>query len=124
MHDIAMTDDSVTILHNPRCTKSRQTLDLIVERGFTPRIVEYLKNPPQIKELQALLHALGIGARQLLRNKEAIYKELGLDDPRYGEDELLRIMLRHPVLIERPIVSYRGKAVIGRPPEAVLALFD
>jgi arsenate reductase (glutaredoxin) len=119
-----MTDDSITILHNPRCTKSRQALALIAERGFTPRIVEYLKTPPQIKELQNLLRSLGIGARQLLRRKEAIYKELELDDRRYSEDELLGIMSKHPVLIERPIVSYRGKAVIGRPPEAVLKLFD
>lgn len=119
-----MTDNTVTILHNPRCTKSRQALALIVERGLTPRIVEYLKNPPHIKELQALLRALNMDARQLLRNKEAIYKELELDNPKYSEDELLHIMSEHPVLIERPIVSYRGKAVIGRPPEAILNLFD
>lgn len=119
-----MTDDSVTILHNPRCTKSRQALDLIVERGFTPRIVEYLKNPPRIKELQTLLDQLGMSARQLLRHKETIYKELGLADAQYSDEELLRIMLKHPILIERPIVSYRGKAAIGRPPEAILSLFD
>lgn len=119
-----MTNDSVTILHNPRCTKSRQALALIVAQGFTPRIVEYLKNPPQIKELRDLLRILGITARQLLRSKEAIYKELGLDDPGYSEEELLGFMVKHPVLIERPIVCYKGKAVIGRPPESVLNLFD
>lgn len=119
-----MTDDTVTILHNPRCTKSRQALALLVERGFTPQIVEYLKNPPQIKELQALLRTLGINARQLLRSQETIYKELGLDNPNYSEDELLHFMVKHPVLIERPVICYRGKAVIGRPPEAVLNLFD
>lgn len=119
-----MTDDSVTILHNPRCTKSRQALDLLIARGIEPRIIEYLKNPPQINELQTLLDQLGIHARQLLRHKEPVYKDLGLADSKYSDAELLRILLKHPILIERPIVSYRGKAIIGRPPEAVLSLFD
>jgi arsenate reductase len=119
-----MTDDSITILHNPRCTKSRQALTLIEARGYKPRIVEYLKNPPQARELRTLLGLLGLSPRELLRQKESIYKELGLDDPHYSDDELIEIMLRHPVLIERPIVSYHGKAVIGRPPQAVASLFD
>ncbi len=119
-----MTDDSLTILHNPRCTKSRQALALIEARGFKPRIIEYLKNPPRVREFRALLGLLGLSPRELLRRKESIYKELGLDDPKYSEDELIGIMLKHPILIERPIVSYRGKAVIGRPPEAIAALFD
>jgi arsenate reductase (glutaredoxin) len=119
-----MTDDCVTILHNPRCTKSRQALALIAARGFKPRIVEYLKNPLEAEDLHALLDSLGLSARQLLRTKENIYKELGLDDPKYSDDELIHIMLQHPILIERPIVSYRGKAVIGRPPEAVSTLLD
>lgn len=119
-----MTKDHPIILHNPRCTKSRQTLALLEERGLTPTVIEYLKNPPQIKELQALLDALGVSARQLLRKKEALYDELGLADPRYSDRDLLRIMVEHPILIERPIVSYRGKAIIGRPPETVLNLFD
>jgi arsenate reductase (glutaredoxin) len=119
-----MIDDCVTILHNPRCTKSRQTLALIVAHGFKPRIVEYLKNPPSVEELQTLLDLLGLNARQLLRKQESLYKELGLDDPSHSNDEIIRIMLEHPVLIQRPIVSYNGKALIGRPPEAVSALFD
>jgi arsenate reductase len=119
-----MTKDSPTILHNPRCTKSRQTLALLKEQGFTPTVIEYLKNPPQIKELQALLGSLGMSARQLLRKQEALYDELGLADPKYSDHELLRIMVEHPILIERPIVSYRGKAVLGRPPETVLNLLD
>jgi arsenate reductase len=119
-----MTDDRVIILHNPRCTKSRQALALITARGFEPEIVEYLKNPPGIKELQALLGLLGLNARQLLRAQERIYKELELDNPDYSDDEILRIMLQHPILIQRPIVSYHGRAVIGRPPEAVAALFE
>lgn len=119
-----MTDQVPIILHNPRCTKSRQTLALLREHGHAPRVIEYLKNPPGIKELQTLLESLGISARQLLRNKEALYQELGLDDPKYSDQELLGIMVKHPILIERPIVSYRGKAVIGRPPDTVLSLFD
>lgn len=121
---LPMTDDSVTILHNPRCTKSRQALTLLAERGFNPKVVEYLKNPPPAQELRGLIDSLGLSARQLLRKNESIYKELGLDDPKYNDDELIAIMLQHPVLIERPIVSYRGKAIIGRPPEMVLTLLD
>jgi arsenate reductase len=119
-----MPDNLVTILHNPRCTKSRQALALIEARGFKPRVVDYLKNPPQARELRALLGLLGLSPRELLRQKESVYKELKLDNPKLSDDELLSAMLRHPILIERPIVSYRGKAVIGRPPEAVAALFD
>jgi arsenate reductase len=119
-----MTDDRLTILHNPRCTKSRQALALLTARGLEPEIVEYLKNPPGIEELQALLGMLGLSARQLLRTQETVYKELGLDDPSYSDDDIMRIMLQHPILIQRPIVSYRGKAVIGRPPEAISVLFD
>src|SRR5688572_23192832 len=119
-----MSNDSVTILHNPRCTKSRQALAIIEEHGFNPRIVEYLKNPRQTRALCALLDALGLSARQLLRKKEPIYKELGLDDPKCSENELIHAMLQHPILIERPIVSYRGKTIIGRSPEAIATLFD
>jgi arsenate reductase (glutaredoxin) len=119
-----MTDDRVTILHNPRCTKSRQALALITARGFEPEIVEYLKNPPSIEELRALLDLLGLSARQLLRKQESVYKKLKLDDPNHSDDEIIRIMLQHPILIQRPIVSYHGRAVIGRPPEAIAALFD
>ena len=119
-----MIEDRVTILHNPRCTKSRQALALITAHGFKPRIVEYLKNPPRLEELQALLDLLGLSARQLLRTQETVYKELKLDDPSYSNDEIIRIMLQHPILIQQPIVSYRGKTVIGRPPEAISVLFD
>ena len=119
-----MTDDRVTILHNPRCTKSRQALALLNARGIEPEVVEYLKNPPGIEELHALLGKLGLSARQLLRTQETIYIELKLDNPSYSDDEIIRCMLQHPILIQRPIVSYRGKAVIGRPPEAISVLFD
>jgi arsenate reductase len=116
--------NTVTILHNPRCTKSRQTLALLREHGHTPEIVEYLQQPLTAETLRTLLKQLNMKPAQLLRSKEPIYKELGLGDGKHDDKQLLQIMLKHPILIERPIVSYRGKAVIGRPPEAVLALFD
>ncbi|MEQ8165274.1 MAG: arsenate reductase (glutaredoxin) [Alphaproteobacteria bacterium] len=110
----------VTIYHNPKCSKSRQTLDLLREKGVTPRIVEYLKTPPDAAEIRQILTELGLAPRDLVRRKESAYKEAGLDDPAVGDSDLVAAMVRHPVLIERPIVRANGKATIGRPPERVL----
>ncbi len=110
------------IYHNPRCSKSRAALTLLQERGLTPDVVEYLKTPPDAGQLATLLKQLGIPARALLRSGEAIYRELGLDDPALGEDALIAAMAAHPILIERPIVVRDGKAVIGRPPENILSI--
>jgi len=114
---------SVTIWHNPRCSKSRQTLALLQDRGV--EIVErrYLEAPPTRDEITAALSALGISAGELLRRGEAQFKslELGKDAP---DAALLDAMAEHPVLIERPIVFKDHRAVLGRPPENVLALFD
>lgn len=115
-----MTD--VTILHNPRCSKSRAVLDLLVERGMQPTIVDYLAHPPAIDELQRLLKLLGIGPRDLMRREENEYRELGLDDERLGHAELVAALHAHPRLIQRPIVLANGRAVIGRPVEAVLEI--
>jgi len=112
----------VTIYHNPRCSKSRQTLALLRERGIEPRIVEYLRTPPDAETLTRLLGLLGLGARDLLRRKEAPYKELGLDDAAKSEAELVAAMVAHPVLIERPIVVKGERAALGRPPEQVLEI--
>lgn len=112
----------VTIYHNPRCSKSRQTLALLRERGIEPRIVEYLRTPPDAETLKRLLGLLGLGARDLLRRKEAPYKELGLDDAAKSEAELVAAMVAHPVLIERPIVVKGERAALGRPPEQVLEI--
>jgi arsenate reductase len=113
---------SITIWHNPRCSKSRQTLQLIVDSGAEPTIVEYLKTPPSKAELTEALQKLGLEPRDLMRKKEAPYKELSLGDEGLTQEELLAAMIENPVLIERPIV-FRGKrAVIGRPPENVLDL--
>jgi len=113
---------SITIWHNPRCSKSRQTLQLIVDSGAEPTIIEYLKTPPSKAELTEALQKLGLEPRDLMRKKEAPYKELLLGDEGLTQEELLAAMIENPVLIERPIV-FRGKrAVIGRPPENVLDL--
>lgn len=113
---------SVKIYHNPRCTKSRETLQLLEAKGIKPDVVEYLKNPPTAAELQDILHKLGIKPRDLMRTKEPEYKENGLDDQSLSDSELIEAMVRIPKLIERPIVLANDKAAVGRPPEAVLAI--
>ncbi len=112
----------VTIYHNPRCSKSRQTLALLEERGIQPVVVEYLKDPPDAVSLKRLLAQLGLEPRALMRRKEAPYTELGLDDPARSEDELIQAMVDHPILIERPIVVTDKGAALGRPPENVLSV--
>lgn len=113
---------TVTIYHNPRCSKSRETLALLNENGIQPNIIEYLKNPPSVVTLKQILAQLGINARALLRIKEAEYRSLNLADQQTSEEQLLHIMHQHPKLIERPIVVCQQKAVIGRPPEKVLEI--
>lgn len=111
---------SVTIWHNPRCSKSRQTLKLLTDRGMAPAIVEYLKTPPDPADLRNALEKLGMAPRDLMRRKEPAYKAEGLDDGNLPDDALIQAMHDHPVLIERPVVFSRGKAALGRPPERVL----
>lgn len=113
---------SVTIYHNPRCSKSRQTLQLLQERGIEPRIIEYLKTPPGKNELKQILELLDLKPRDLMRRKETVYTELGLDEGSLADEELIEAMVRNPVLIERPVVLANGKAVLGRPPEKVLEI--
>jgi len=113
---------SITIYHNPRCSKSRQTLDLIKSRGIDPHVIEYLKTPPSETLLRGIIQALGTEPRGLLRKSESAYKELGLDDPALSDEDLIQAMLKHPVLIERPIVVHGNHAAIGRPPESVLSI--
>ena len=111
-----------TIYHNPRCSKSRQTLALLEEHQVTPEVVLYLETPPDAGELKTLLSKLGINARALLRKGEDAYKENNLKDTSLNDDELIAAMVAHPKLIERPIVVKGDKAILGRPPENVLAL--
>lgn len=113
---------SVTIYHNPRCTKSRGTLALLQDKGIKPVIIEYLQNPPDNKTLTDILAKLGLSARQLLRTKEAVYVENNLDDTSLTTNQLIATIIATPVLMERPIVLANGKAAIGRPPENVLAI--
>ncbi len=110
----------VTIYHNPRCSKSRQTLALLEGKGVKPHVVHYLENPPSVSELTAIVAKLGVGARGLIRTGEAAYKELGLGDISKPDTVVIKAMVDNPVLIERPIVVNGAKAAIGRPPEAVL----
>lgn len=111
----------VTIWHNPRCSKSRQTLQLLQENGHEPTIVEYLKDTPDRTQILQALVKLGMSAHDLMRRGESIYKELGLS--RETPDKVLvQAMHENPILIERPIVFANDKAAIGRPPEQVLEI--
>ncbi|WP_298715651.1 arsenate reductase (glutaredoxin) [uncultured Oceanisphaera sp.] len=111
---------SLTIYHNPRCSKSRETLALLEQKGLNPEIIKYLDTPPGADQLKTLLTQLGMSsARELMRTKEQEYKDLGLADVQ-DEDALLAAMTAHPRLIERPIVVNNNQAALGRPPEQVL----
>lgn len=115
-----MTD--IRIYHNPRCSKSRETLTLLQEQGIAPKITEYLKEAPSAAELKDLLGKLGMEARGLMRKGEDIYKELNLDNPSLSENELIQAMVEHPILMERPVVVVGNQARIGRPPHTVLEM--
>ena len=113
-----------TIYHNPRCSKSRETLALLEQQGISPEVVLYLQTPPSNETIKTLLNQLGMAsARELMRTKEDIYKELDLKSET-NEDALIEAMTANPKLIERPIVIHNDKAKIGRPPESVLELFS
>ena len=109
---------TITIYHNPRCSKSRQTLALLEERGIKPEIIEYLVTPPDAQELKTILGLLGKGPRDIMRKKEA--KEAGLDDPALDDEALIAGMAANPIVIERPIVINGDKAALGRPPESIV----
>ena len=112
----------ITIYHNPRCSKSRETLALLEEQGITPVVVEYLKDIPSAETLRDVLTKLGLTPRQLLRTKEDDYKALNLSDTSLSDDALIEAMCAHPKLIERPIVIKGKNARIGRPPQQVLEI--
>ena len=114
--------EDIKIFHNPRCSKSRQTLELLHTNSAQPEIIEYLKTPPDVAELGQILDMLGLEPRQLMRTHEAEYKDNGLDDESLSREDLIQAMVKYPKLIERPIVINNGKAVIGRPPEKVLEI--
>ena len=116
------THDTVTIWHNPRCSKSRGALELLRERGIEPTIVDYQKNPPDVADIERALELLGSEPRDLIRKGEPVYAELGLENPGLSRRQLIDAMAAHPILIERPIVFANGRAAIGRPPENILAI--
>ncbi|MGV6852126.1 MAG: arsenate reductase (glutaredoxin) [bacterium] len=113
---------TTVIYHNPRCSKSRQTLSLLEEKGVTPEVIKYLENPPSAEELDAILNMLGLQPADLMRKNEGEYKEFIHDNLNLGRNELIQLMVKHPRVIERPIVVKNGKARIGRPPEQVLEI--
>ena len=115
---------SVTIYHNPACSNSRNALAMIRESGEAPEVIEYLKTPPSRERLRELIKAMGVPVRALLREKEAIYAELNLADPKWSDDELIDFMLDHPILINRPIVVTPKGVRLCRPSELVLGLLD
>ena len=115
---------SVTIYHNPRCSKSRQTLQLLQDQGIEPKVIEYLKAPPSAEQLENILQMLDMDPRDLMRKNEAEYKQTGMDDESLNRQALIDGMVATPKLIERPVVLANGKAAIGRPPESVLKILS
>lgn len=114
---------SVTIWHNPRCSKSRQTLALLTEAGHAPEIIRYLETPPSASEIENALALLDIPAIELMRSGEKRFRELGLSKTD-ADAKLIAAMADNPILIERPVIFANTRAAIGRPPESVLGLFD
>ena len=115
-----MTD--IIIYHNPRCSKSRKTLELIISQGHDPEIVKYLETPPSVNELTKIVSLLGVVPRDVMRKTELEYKDNAMGNPSLSPMQLIALMHKHPKVIERPIVVFNEKAVIGRPPENVLAI--
>ena len=114
----------ISIYHNPRCSKSRQTLSILKQRKVDLEIIEYLKTPPSATELAHILKMLGLKPRELMRKHEAAYKNNNLGDSNLSDEQLINAMIKHPILIERPIVVANDRAIIGRPPENVMELLS
>jgi len=112
----------ITIYHNPKCSKSRQTLELLNERDLNPTVIEYLTNPPSHQQLDSLLRGLEMEPRDFMRRGEIEYAEQNLDDESLSRDQLIAAMINTPKLIQRPVVIAGDQIVIGRPPEAVLTI--
>ena len=110
---------TVTVYHNPRCSKSRAAMEYLEEHGIEADVVKYMDSPPDANDIKELLSMLGMSPRELMRKHEKVFKDAGLDDPTFTDDELIEAMTQCPSLIERPIVVNNGKAVLARPPETV-----
>jgi len=117
-----MSNDNIVIYHNPRCSKSRETLQILEDNGVDAEIIEYLEDPPTPQELKRIIGMLGVAARDLLRSTEQVYKDADLDDDSLGDDEIIDAICEYPALLQRPIVIAGDRAVIGRPPTRVLEI--
>ena len=117
-----MSNEKPVMYHNPSCSKSRETLQILQDNNVEPTIIEYLAQPPSAQELRTIISLLGITARDLLRTTEQVYKDAKLDDDSLSEDEIIETICAFPVLLQRPIVIADGKAIIGRPPVKVLEI--
>lgn len=115
-----MSQDKLVIYHNPSCSKSRETMQILENNNISPEIIEYLNEPPSEQELTRIIGMLGIGARDLLRTSEQAYQDAGLDDESLSDEEIITAICNYPSLLQRPIVVVGNKAVIGRPPVRVL----
>lgn len=117
-----MNDEKLVIYHNPSCSKSRQTLEILQQNRCSPDIIEYLDSPPDQQELRRIIGLLGVSARELLRTTESAYHDAHLDDDTLGENQIIAAICENPILLQRPIVVHGDRAVIGRPPEKVLEI--
>ena len=117
-----MSHDKPVMYHNPRCSKSRETLQILNDHEIEPEIVDYLDEPPSTEELKRIIGLLGVSARDLLRTTEQVYKDADLDDDSLSDDEIIDAICEYPALLQRPIVIYGDRAVIGRPPSRVLEI--
>jgi len=117
-----MSDDKLTIYHNPKCSKSREALQILQDNNRQPEIIEYLQEPPNKQELTKIIELLGISPRHLLRTTELEYKVNGLDDESISDEEIIEVICENPSLLQRPVVVQGSKAIIGRPPTKVLEI--
>jgi arsenate reductase len=115
-----MSQNKAVIYHNPGCSKSRETLQILQNSSIEPEIIDYLMTPPSAQELKRIVDMLGVSARDLLRTTEKVYKETDLDDDSLSDDDIIDVIIEYPALLQRPIVVCGDRAVIGRPPTLVL----
>ena len=117
-----MSNDKVVIYHNPKCSKSRETLQILQDNNIKPEIIDYLEDPPTTQKLKEIIAMLAVSARDLVRSGESEYKDAGLDDDRLSDNDIIEAICQNPVLLQRPIVISNNRAIIGRPPGRVLEI--
>ena len=117
-----MSNDKAVIYHNPKCSKSRETLQILQDNNIESEIIEYLEHPPTAQELEQIIAMLGVSARDLMRSTEPAYQQADLDDDNLSDDDIIKAICEYPALLQRPIVIVGNKAVIGRPPDRVMEL--